>query len=261
MIKILLDCGHYKNYNKGKFTKYYEGNMTIQLGKKLKNYLENNYNNIKVGLTHNGLTTEMGLYQRGIMSKGYDMFLSLHSNSCDNALVDRVVIIAPHNDKTYDKFAKEFGDIIKKCICVDQNTQVYRREYKGTEYYGVLRGAKEVGCKKRFIVEHSFHSNEYVSKWLYDEKNLDRLAKAEGDFLAKYFGLQKKSDAQIIRVIKEVNFRSKPEFKTDCVKGVAKVGECFTVVSRVTSDSSTDMFKLLSGYYITTSNKYVEIIK
>ena len=192
------------------------------------------------------------------MAKGYDMFLSLHSNYCDDENVDRVVIIAPNNSTSLDLFAAKLANCIKKVMSVDDNSQIFRKSDRfGNEYYGVLRGAKDVSVKRRFIVEHSFHSNMYASKWLYEDKNLKVLAEVEGDCIAEYFELKKKIP-KYIKVIKDVNYRNAPSFKVENVIGVAKVGEIFTVVDRVKSDTTTEMFKLKSGYYITTSKSYVE---
>ena len=103
--------------------------------------------------------------------------------------------------------------------------------------------------------------------WLYDNSNLNKLAIAEGEVIAKFHNLTKKNkpiknDVKMIKIIQDVNYRSKPDFsKDEYIKGVAKKGEVFTVVERVKSNSNTDMYKLKSGFYITTSSKYVEKYK
>ena len=193
MKKILLDAGHYKNYNKGAYPSYYEGNMTIKLAKYLKEYLEKNYK-VQVDLTHSGLTKEMGLYERGAKAKGYDAFYSLHSNATTDTKVTRVVIIRNCLSNKYDAYAKELGDAIKDCMGITQATQVwYKQNSSGNEYYGVLRGAKAVGCDERYIVEHGFHSNYEVAKWLYSDANIKKLAEAEGKVMAKHHKLAKKT--------------------------------------------------------------------
>ena len=59
------------------------------------------------------------------------------------------------------------------------------------EYYGVLRGASNVGCPLYYIIEHSFHTNERAAKWLLDEENLARLARVEAAVIAIYFGIKR----------------------------------------------------------------------
>lgn len=65
-----------------------------------------------------------------------------------------------------------------------------------------------------------------------------------------------------IKIIKNVNCRSKADFsKDEYIVKELKVGEVFTVVKRVKSNCNTDMYKLKSGLYVTTSDKYVEEYK
>ncbi|WP_455542923.1 N-acetylmuramoyl-L-alanine amidase [Intestinibacter sp.] len=62
---------------------------------------------------------------------------------------------------------------------------------------------------------------------------------------------------KLIKIIRDVNYHSSPDFKASTVVGVAQAGEIFTVVG-VIKRSDTNMYKLKSGYYITTSTKYVQ---
>ena len=86
-IKIMLDAGHYTNYNQSKvFKSYYEGNMVWKLQSYLKKELEEY--GFTVSTTRTNRDKDKALYDRGYMAKGYDVFLSLHSNACDNETVD-----------------------------------------------------------------------------------------------------------------------------------------------------------------------------
>ena len=62
---------------------------------------------------------------------------------------------------------------------------------------------------------------------------------------------------KMIRIKKDVNYRNAPNFEDCSIAGVAKAGEVFTVVGLV-KRSDTDMYKLKSGYNITTNARYVE---
>ena len=64
-----------------------------------------------------------------------------------------------------------------------------RRNNTGSEYYGVLRGARAAGVPVYLLVEHSFHTNTAAAKWLSVDENLNRLAEAEADLLAGYFNV------------------------------------------------------------------------
>lgn len=188
--KILLDAGHYKSYNQSKvFKSYYEGNAMWSLHNYLKKELES-YGFI-VGTTRVSLDKDLAVYNRGAMAKCYDMFLSLHSNACDTESVDRVVIIKGFDQP--DKLANMFGESLTKVMGVKQKHQIMvRKNTAGTdEYYGVLRGARAVGVKDRFIIEHGFHTNTATAKWLYNEDNLKKLAIEEAKVIAEYYGVKK----------------------------------------------------------------------
>ena len=53
-------------------------------------------------------------------------------------------------------------------------------------YYGVLNGARSVDVPG-MILEHSFHTNTAMVNWLLNDDNLDKLARAEAEAIAKYF--------------------------------------------------------------------------
>ena len=261
MKKLMFDAGHYKGYNQSKvYPSYYEGNKMWDLHLLVKSYMENNYN-VKIDTTRSSLSKDLSVYNRGYMAKGYDGFYSFHSNACDSEKVDRVVIIRALGNKGLNSYCLKLGDGIKGIMGVKDNTQVTERANgsKG-EYYGILRGACAGGVDNRFIIEHSFHTNKKSAMWLNDNKNLEKLAKVEGDIIAEFHKLERKNKSipKMIKVIQDVNYRSKADFsKDEYIKGVAKKGEVFTVVDRVKSNCSTDMYKLKSGNYITTSSKYV----
>ena len=54
------------------------------------------------------------------------------------------------------------------------------------EYYGVLYGARQVKTPG-IILEHSFHTNTRSTNWLLNKNNLNIMAAAEADVIAKYF--------------------------------------------------------------------------
>ena len=61
------------------------------------------------------------------------------------------------------------------------------------EYYGVLRGAGDVGCPFYYIVENSFHTNLKATNWLLNDDNLKTLAQTQANVIAEYFKLSKPS--------------------------------------------------------------------
>ena len=114
-----------------------------------------------------------------------------------NENVDRPVIIRYlSTTKKVDAFAQEIGDTIKLCIGAKQDTQLYRREGKNGEYYGVLRGAKAVGCPVAFILEHGFHTCTKTTEYLLNNDNLKYMAEQECKVICNYYGYTYVPDGQ-----------------------------------------------------------------
>ena len=188
--KICIDAGHYGKYNRSSAVKeYYESDMTWKLHLLLKEHLEQ-YGFLVI-TTRSKKEVDKALYDRGKTAKGCDLFLSLHSNatgSGTNESVDRVDIYAPYSGKGHD-IAQKLADCIAKTMGTKQKGYVKtRKSGKGGEYYGVIRGAVAVGVIG-LLVEHSFHTCTRSAKWLLDDANLDKLAKAEAKVIAEHYGM------------------------------------------------------------------------
>lgn len=116
----------------------------------------------------------------------------MHSNATGgtvgNENVDRVDIYAPLDGRVHD-LAKKMADRIHQVMGTKQGGFVKTRAGSaGNEYYGVLRGAVSAGVPG-LLVEHSFHTCTRSAEWLLNEANLEKLAKAEAEVLADYYGL------------------------------------------------------------------------
>ncbi|MCI8647487.1 MAG: N-acetylmuramoyl-L-alanine amidase [Firmicutes bacterium] len=191
-IKIMLDAGHFGNYNRSPvYASYYESKMSWALHNYLKKELESY--GFEVGVTRSSQAKDLGVYYRGTASKGYDLFLSLHSNSSTSKTSDYPLIITQKGN-TGDAIAKGLGKAIQSTMKTKQAYKIWQKLNKDgkTEYYGVLRGAKAVGTKG-MIVEHSFHTNLAATKWLSSNSNLKKMAKAEAAILADDYGMTKDS--------------------------------------------------------------------
>lgn len=187
--KILLDAGHFKGYNVSQaYKSYCEGDKMFVLQGLLKKELE--AYGFTVGVTRTNVEKDVAVYNRGYMAKGYDMFISLHSNACDTESVDRVVVIKGFDQP--DTLPKALGEALTKTMGVKQAHQIMTKKgTNGDEYYGVLRGARAAGVKDRFLIEHGFHTNTATAKWLCSEDNLKKIAKAEAEVIANYYNIKK----------------------------------------------------------------------
>lgn len=197
MPKIMLDAGHYGKYNPGSVSGYYESDMTWKLHNYLKTELEKY--GFEVGVTRTDKNKDLKVYDRGLKAKGYDLFISLHSNATGSKNVKRIVMIHPVSGAGKD-ISQKLGDTVLKTMNLVQDkywtTQVMTRAYSSAnpnrDYYGVIRGAVDAGSIG-IIIEHSFHTNEEACKWLMVDANLKKLAVAEAKTLADYYGLTKKT--------------------------------------------------------------------
>ena len=216
-MKIMIDAGHFGKTNKYHILEpkeYYESQMSW----KLQNYLVpalKEYG-FEVATTRGKQEVDLPVYERGTKSKGYDLLLSLHSNTCDTETVNRAVmcIFQTLDWTTIDDVSRKIGEMLGEVV---KNTmhlsgyQLYQRKadsdrdkngVKDDEYYGVLYGARKVGTPA-VIIEHGFHTNRACANWLYSDDNLKTLAEAEAAALADYYGLSKKQAENPVQEIKE----------------------------------------------------------
>lgn len=202
-IKIMLDPGHAGNYYNASpvVPGYYESAMTWKLAQKLKKALE--AYGFEVGLTRQTINEDPELTERGRRARGYDLFISLHSNAAASEKPDAPWMIhflpdgKTHIDETSSAIAHVLGDVVSKVMGV--SAPVYYTKgvdfdrdgngYLDDEYYGVLFGAKSVGVPG-VILEHSFHTNKAAAEWLMRDKNLMKLAEAEAEALAEFYGMK-----------------------------------------------------------------------
>lgn len=196
--KICLDAGHVgSKYNQSPVVKtYYESAMVWALHLKLKAQLE--ARGFQVVTTRASIDTDLGVYERGTASKGCDVFISLHSNACGTESVDYPVVYRAYDNKNdVDtlalKLAKKVGELMGT---TQAGRTATRKNSSGGEYYGVLRGARAVGTPYYMLIEHSFHTNTKATKWLSKDANLDKLAVAEADILAEFFGMESSTETE-----------------------------------------------------------------
>lgn len=199
-IKICLDAGHVgSKYNQSPVVKtYYESAMVWKLHLKLKAELETR--DFEVITTRADIDTDLGVYERGAASKGCNVFISLHSNACSTESVDYPVVYRAYDNlNDVDVLALQIAKKIGELMGTNQaGRTATRKNSAGGEYYGVLRGARAVGTPFYMLIEHSFHTNTAATKWLSVDANLDKLAVAEAELLADYFGVNDTPKTEIM---------------------------------------------------------------
>lgn len=206
-IKIMIDPGHFSYYNQSPvFSPYWESVMTWKLSNYLKQELE--ALGAHADLTKSSLDEDPDLNDRGFLSKGYDLFLSVHSNAEFGTYSDAPMAFVYQDlpwttiDDVSADVGKLLADTTAEVMGTNQKGSVQRR--KGTEdhdkngvmddeWYSVLFGSRYVGTPG-ILMEHSFHTNYRSAVWLYNDDNLKKLAKAEAKVIYDYFDNKKKSE-------------------------------------------------------------------
>ncbi len=196
--RILLDAGHYANYNQSPVVnEYWESRrmwiLCEYLAEELSKY------GFYVEKTRSDPEKDLAVTARGRKAKGFDLFISLHSNAASSEKVDRVSVYAPYDAiNGSHSLASRLATAVSTLMEVSEGRVKTRKSDNGDwEYYGVMRGARSAGCPLYYIVEHSFHTNERAALWLMSDINLRRLAKLEARVIASYFGVFQKGDADM----------------------------------------------------------------
>lgn len=287
--KFCIDAGHYGKYNQSPVVPaYYESVMNWKLSQYQKQYL-NEYEDVTVVMTRSSQAKDMELIARGKKAKGANLFISNHSNAAgsESANYALAIVMRENSSTEYDEVSKNAGKrlvgVIGKVMGVESKT--ITKEYNGDrdgngknddEYYGVLQGCKMVGAPG-VILEHGFHTNTATANWLLKDANLQKLASAEVEEIAKIFDLKKKktvasttnaavSDASIkakkghIRVIYKgsdgLNIRTAPSMDSKVSK-VLKYNAVDNVVG-ITADGN--WYKTVDGLYVSASSGYVTFV-
>ncbi len=153
------------------------------------------------------------LMARGKYSKGCDYFISLHTNATStNSWYTsdfwevQCYINNVGNANSFDwQVSYELGKAASKTIAPGGKTVESRAAFKdrnvinrhvsangdtyrlGDTYYAVTRAADRVGVPG-VLIEHSFHTNPEVRKWMLSDENLAKLAKAETKAILRQYG-------------------------------------------------------------------------
>ncbi len=276
-MKICIDAGHYGKYNQSTVDKkYYESDMAWKLHLYLKKELE--AYGFEVITTRPTQGKDLSLSARGRASAGCDLFLSIHSNAAATESPDYAVACCQIDDETtkIDDISQAIGrklaDTINVLMGSKGKAQLYKRMGNyNTDYYGVLRAAKEVGTPA-VLLEHGFHTNRSNTAFLLKDNNLRKLATAEAQVIANYFGIKKLAQnvpespsasftPYTVKVICDsLNIRKTPNWHDSDVVGVIRGGGVYTITAE-TMLGSTKFGKLKSGAgWISLGSKYVKKI-
>lgn len=188
-MRICIDAGHYGKYNQSPADSgYYESELVWKLHLLQKKYLEGY--GIDVITTRSEINKDRSLFERGAASEGCDLFISDHTNAVGNSInntIDYPVAYCAINGSA-DGIGMALAQCVENVMETRQKARIEHRRGQNGDYYGVLRGASSIGTPG-LILEHSFHTNAEIVRWLLNEDNLARLARAEAETIALYYNI------------------------------------------------------------------------
>lgn len=222
MIKIMLDPGHGAGaaHNRGfkqipGFEFCNEGDCNYIYSLKLKKALEEY--GFKVDTTRIKRSDNPDLATRGRMAKGYDLFISLHSNAGGGSATGTEIWDSTNPKESIKNLTDKLCAVISTAIGTNNRGTKYRKNKSGSNYYGVLRNGL---AKHNFIIEHAFHDNYSDCKKYVD--NLDKVAAVTAKVIAEYYGLVKTSKPPTLNKPTKTPILNKPSASLEQVKEWAK---------------------------------------
>lgn len=186
--KVMIDPGHAPgNVNRGP-TGYYEYQGMWTLSNYLRQALVSRGVQADLTRTQN---QDPSLAARGAKAKGYDMFISEHSNAWkgDARGVETYYSLQRPGDKAH---AETLSRNVS-AVMGNPNRGAKTRQHPnkpGVDYYGVIRSAVATGCKHVFLIESGFHDNRQDEAWLKNDQNLRGLAEVQAKTICDILGVQ-----------------------------------------------------------------------
>lgn len=185
MLKILIDPGHGAGsaHNRGGVC-FNEGDNNFVFSLVLKAELEK-YEGVQVDMTRKRVTDNPDLATRSVMGKGYDLFLSEHSNAANG--IARGTEVWDSVENPNKELAQDIVGVIAKAFNHPNRGVKYKVGQPGYNWYGVLRFN---GAKSAMIIENGFHDNSQDCNFF--KNNHRRIAETQARVIAEHYGLERK---------------------------------------------------------------------
>ncbi len=213
-----------------------------------------------VATTRPSLSDDPSLTARGRAAKGADMFLSLHSNASPSTATRGSECFCSVRGMQHKPLAAKLSaDVSALFGHADRGAKTNpSTKHPGQDYFTVQQSAAAVGCTCALLIEHGFHTNSADTALLTNDSFLQRLAKAEAEIIAEYFGAKeedtvagqsitiKPGDIAVVGLYRNTGKRTLAQIKAETGAGVLINAGYF----------NSDFTPCLSGLTI-DGNKYV----
>lgn len=197
---IALDPGHGGEEDGANYYDIQEKDINLKLAKLVKQELQM-YQGVNVILTREE-DEEVNLWERASRASnaGADILFSLHFNASTSHKSNGASVYISTGEYHKERLMRIGDCLLGEFEAIGLNnagmfarvTQMNGRRADGSfdDYYGVLRHSYNLGIPA-MIVEHCYMDSEIDKEYFYTEEGLEKLAKADANAIAAYYGLCK----------------------------------------------------------------------
>lgn len=206
-VVVVLDPGHGGKYPGACYFGYEEKDINLKVAWYCRQYLEGNYEGIKIYMTREGdnhLLDELkaDLEQRAqfAQDKGASLLVSFHFNASINHDTNGCLVISSHRSNVKEQCTALANSVLRqlsalginyKGILVDYSTEHYDEAGRPLDGYAINRHSANRGIPG-IIIEHCYLDSNVDKKFFDSEEALQRLGVADALGIAEYLGLEKK---------------------------------------------------------------------
>lgn len=198
-MRVMIDPGHAPgSINRGP-TGYYEYQGMWMLSNHLQTALRRC--GVQADLTRKERENP-SLASRGRKAKGYDVFISEHSNAHNKKTRGCEAFYSlsrPGDKKHAEALAKVASDLMQNPNR-GAKTKAYSVDHQ-KDWMGVVRSAIAVGVPHAFLVESGFHDNPQDEAWLKQDSNLRKLAEAQAEVICGILGAKYAKEDELVEFV------------------------------------------------------------
>ena len=225
-----------------------------------------------IGVTYSGFKdktdTPLATRAKHLNSLGVDLVVSNHFNASGNCTKFQTRVKGLLVLKTKGCSSKSVS-LANKVHAELKEALQPERDYgvvQDTEMCGFTLAILRQTNAPAILIEYGFMDYWKEAKRMLDEDYIEKCAEATARGVCEQLGVTyvaKNTDnkTKYLRVIADkINIHNKADFNSSSVVGEVEKGDVFTITQKI-KRTGTDMYKLKSGVYVTSSEKYVEIFE